>query len=336
MNEETASTVKSERRNEAMSGRIRKLKWKLLAVGVALFGLASPPFVSSAASAPIQKQGMVCTNGTLAAGTRTFNLKTSDGFIYTPEGNTIYSWGFTASGAVGAFQMPGPVLCANEGETVHHQSDQQPAGERLDGVPRPGGVTASGGACSPATDCLLAASAAPALGGTVTYSFPAGHPGTYLYESGTDQTLQVEMGLYGAIVVRPSGVGALGTCSTLGVASGPSYAYDSTRTAFDPCRENILILAEVDPDIHQKIEAEVESVTPVPIVADFTDRHPRYWLVNGRSFPDVIYANFVSWLPNQPYGGLVRVQPLDQTCNFGPSGLTGTPVTGFPAGWRHR
>jgi hypothetical protein len=76
-----------------MSGRIRKLKWKLLAVGVALFGLVSPPFVSRAGSAPIQKQGMVCTKGSLAAGTRTFNLKTSDGFIYTPEGNTVYSWG---------------------------------------------------------------------------------------------------------------------------------------------------------------------------------------------------------------------------------------------------
>ena len=30
--------------------------------------------------------------------------------------------------------------------------------------------------------------------------------------------------------------------------------------------------------------------------------HPRYWLINGRGFPDSIADNFASWLPNQPYG----------------------------------
>jgi hypothetical protein len=192
------------------------------------------------------------------------------------------------------------------------------------------GVSASGGSCPAPSDCLLVAAAAPATGGTVSYSFVAGNPGTYLYQSGTNQKLETEMGLYGAVVVRPSGMGTLGTCSSLNVASGPSYAYNAARTAFDPCRENILILSEVDPDIHETVENEVNA--SAPIAADFTNRTPRYWLVNGRSFPDVIYANFVNWLPNQPYGGLVRVQPLDTTCNFGPNGTTGTPIAGSPAG----
>ena len=45
---------------------------------------------------------------------------------------------------------------------------------------------------------------AAANGGTVTYSFVADHPGTFLYESGTDPDIQVRMGLFGALIVRPA------------------------------------------------------------------------------------------------------------------------------------
>src|SRR5207302_902463 len=49
---------------------------------------------------------------------------------------------------------------------------------------------------------LLGQEAAP--GGTVTYTFTATTPGTRAYYSGTQGDLQVEMGLYGAIIVLPS------------------------------------------------------------------------------------------------------------------------------------
>ena len=39
----------------------------------------------------------------------------------------------------------------------------------------------------------------------VTYSFVASQPGTYLYHSGTQASLQKDMGLVGAIIVRPTG-----------------------------------------------------------------------------------------------------------------------------------
>ena len=41
-------------------------------------------------------------------------------------------------------------------------------------------------------------------GGTVTYTFTASTPGTRAYYSGTQGDLQVEMGMYGAIIVLPS------------------------------------------------------------------------------------------------------------------------------------
>jgi len=45
---------------------------------------------------------------------------------------------------------------------------------------------------------------APASGGSATYSFVATHPGTFVYESGTNPDVQVPMGLFGALVVRPA------------------------------------------------------------------------------------------------------------------------------------
>ena len=38
----------------------------------------------------------------------------------------------------------------------------------------------------------------------VSYTFTAGEPGTYQYHSGTRPDLQVEMGMYGALIVRPT------------------------------------------------------------------------------------------------------------------------------------
>ena len=35
----------------------------------------------------------------------------------------------------------------------------------------------------------------------MTYTFTASNPGTYVYESGTDTGKQVQMGLYGALIV---------------------------------------------------------------------------------------------------------------------------------------
>ncbi len=271
-----------------MSGRIRKLGWKLALVAVG--ALALPALGLQAASAAPPKQGLVCTDGALAGTTRTFDLATSDGYIYTPDGNTVYSWGFTATAD---FQLPGPALCAKEGETVVvNLTNNLPVPVSIV-FPGQEGVSATGGSC-PAGACLFTREAA-ASGGTVSYTFSANRPGTYLYESGTNQPLEVEMGLYGALVIRP--------------ALGNQFAYDAARTEFDPAREQVLVLAEVDPVLHLTVERQVQAATPVRI--DPTTRHVRYYLVNGRGFPDTLYDNSVPWLPNQPYGALVRVQPVD-------------------------
>jgi FtsP/CotA-like multicopper oxidase with cupredoxin domain len=283
-----------------MSERTRKRKLQVLVLVGALLALIIPGLSAPVVSAPLLKQGMVCTDGTVMGTTRTFDVTTSDGYVYTPDGNTVYSWGY--SPGAGAFQLPGPVLCARQGETVVVNLTNGLPVKTSISFPGQEGVTSIGGSSG------LFTAEAGASGGTVSYSFIAGEPGTYLYESGTDPELQVEMGLYGGLVIRP--MSSTGSC-TAGVPAGSSYAYGAARTQFDPCRENMLILAEVDPEIHLAVERKVDLGQPVNV--DLTARHNRYYFVNGRSFPDTLYDNFVPWLPNQPYGSLVRVQPIDQT-----------------------
>ena len=48
--------------------------------------------------------------------------------------------------------------------------------------------------------------------------------------------------------------------------------------------------------------------------------HPRYWLINGRGFPDSIADNFASFLPTQPYGALARIYPYSPTTHPFPAG----------------
>ena len=60
-----------------------------------------------------ESEGMLCTNGTIVGGYRTFNLVATDGYTSEPDGNSIYDWSYGVMG--NGFQLPGPILCANTG-----------------------------------------------------------------------------------------------------------------------------------------------------------------------------------------------------------------------------
>jgi Multicopper oxidase len=246
---------------------------------------AAATMLATAGTAVAEPVGMVCTDGTLSGTTRTFDLTARAGADETPDGNSTLVWSYSPTG--GHFQAPGPVLCANQGETVRVQLHNGLSEPTSIAFPGQSGVSTSGGtADGPFTR-------EAAAGADVTYSFAAGSPGTYLYESGSDQTKQIEMGLYGALVIRPAG--------------HPDWAYGDSSTQFNPRREYILVLSEIDPDLHHAVE------TGGPY--DLNRLHNRYFTVNGREFPDTIQDNGVSWLANQPYGALVRLQPYDATKN---------------------
>jgi len=187
------------------------------------------------------------------------------------------------------------VLCANEGDTVTvilHNTLPEAASIVFPGQ---ADVLANGTPARPQLNgsgvMTSLTNTASANGGTVTYSFVATAPGTYLYESGTNPEKQVRMGLFGALIVRP--------------AVGADHAYNRPDSQFTPSEEFMVLLSEIDPFQHQAVEQGLSF--------NMNNYHPRYWLINGRGFPDSIADNYASWLPTQPYGSLASVLPYDAT-----------------------
>jgi FtsP/CotA-like multicopper oxidase with cupredoxin domain len=251
--------------------------------------------ITSAQSGPTD--GIVCTTGP------NFDLTTRTGYIGTPDGNVVYMWGYSSGNA--AFQHPSPVLCVNEGDTVTVILHNTLPYDVSIAFPGQENVLADGQPAQPqfnGTTLTTLTNVAAANGGSVTYSFVATHPGTFLYQSGTNPAIQVRMGLFGALIVRP--------------AAGRYFAYnDATQavtSAFNQATEGevMVLQSEIDPMLSQAVETAVSN-GGAPIVFNLNNYHPRYWLVNGRGFPDTVAPNFASWLPTQPYGALAHVQPQD-------------------------
>jgi FtsP/CotA-like multicopper oxidase with cupredoxin domain len=277
----------------------------------------------------------------------TFNLTATPAFLTQPDGQTVYSWGygcriapagFAPSAIAGAscstMQVPGPTLIVTEGQTVTvNLTNALPTPAGNTSILFPGfNVTTSGGVVG-----LLTKEAAP--GGTVTYTFTAGSPGTRAYYSGTQSDLQVEMGMYGAIIVLPSATPA--ACITGPAATGGSLrfsdangtaesfwgerdfrlaaaAYDNAKTCYD--REYLFQFAEMDPNIHNQALAQVTAkagclvTNPACRLEVPTEPyHPAYFLINGRSMPDDMDSNYAPQYPHQPYNGNPHMHPGELT-----------------------
>lgn len=269
-----------------------RIKWiglgvvLLLMLGVLAVGPLANIRPAAAQSGP--KVGIVCTYGP------SFTLDARSGYIVLPDGNTMYMWSYAPGG--GAFQYPGPVLCVNEGDTVTVVLNNNLSEATSIMFPGQENVLADGAPAQPQFDGggnLTSLTNAAAPGGSVSYSFVASKPGTYLYESGTSPEKQVRMGLAGVLIVRP--------------AMGADHAYNRADSQFTPEEEFLVFLSEIDPYQHQAAEQNRPF--------DLTKYHVHYWLINGRAFPDSIADNFASWLPNQPYGALARIHPYDATAH---------------------
>jgi hypothetical protein len=241
------------------------------------------------------------------APTRLFGLIAKHDFVSTSDGNSHYAWGYAhdfGDGKPFPMQFPGPTLLVTQGETVRITLKNELPVVVSAVFPGQQGVQA---VCTTTTLCangLLTKEIQK--GGTVEYSFVASQPGTYLYHSGTDPDLEVEMGLVGAIIVRPTGF-ARGT-----KGDHPNRkAYQQAGTNYD--RENLFVLSEMDPDFHWKVYGQIISAGPtaqlVGITADPTTIRPSIWFINGRNAPDTMLEDRVYWLPTQPYNALPRMHP---------------------------
>jgi hypothetical protein len=319
----------------------------LCATGASLVPLGGH---SQALQGDPMSQGMECTSGTTVGTDVTFNLTASDGYTSEPDGNAIYDWGYGAAGT--GFQLPGPVLCVYQGETVHVTlTNNLPVNTSIQ-FPGQTGVTVGTTEVGPVADgsgnlVSLVPEAAPTT--SITYNFTAGSAGTYLYESGSDPQLQVQMGLFGALVVRPANItiGAAdilaipyedgttpgqtnvdagmtpGDAATAATHAQCAYASPSDPTKCDPLAiyegadggENILLLSEIDPGVHTFMEQHLATPAKLNWNSYPVGYVAHYFMINGRSMPDTVAPNNAPWLPSQPYGALAHVQPWDPHTN---------------------
>ena len=208
--------------------------------------LGSIPATAAPARAPLAAT-LPATTCSLTGTTRTCHLYAKTGTLTLPAGSvpaSVTIWGY-ADTAGGAASLPGPMLIVNQGETVQvtlHNTLVEASSLAFPG------------------QTLTADTTGVASGGIKTYSFVASRPGTYLYEAGltADGQVQVAMGLFGALIVRPT--------ACLNCAYGASSAYND---------EALVVLSEIDP-----------AFNAAPATFNLRNYAPKYWLINGKAYPD--------------------------------------------------
>ena len=266
------------------------------------------------------------TGGT---GTVTFNLTAQPSYISQPDGESVYAWGYgcdpmqQAPGFLPAgisnqkcnsMQVPGPTLIVHENDVVTvNLSNGLPTAAGNTSILFPDFVVTPGGGVTG----LMTQEAAH--NGTVSYTFTASSPGTHAYYSGTQQDLQIEMGLYGAMIVLPANVP--GNCTTGYHASNltaeanwgesdfrlAAAAYDHPESCYD--REYLFQFSEMDPKIHSAALAQSTRTCTSCMIVATEPYHPAYFMINGRSMPDDMDPNYALEYPHQPYNGNPHMHP---------------------------
>ncbi len=228
-----------------------------------------------------------------------FSLFAKRDTIITGEGNSLLLWGYARS-STGRAQYPGPTLIVNQNDVVtvtltnSMPSTGTSSGQKASIVfPGQTGVVATCmGTLALCTDGLLTKEVARL--GVVQYTFTASRPGTYVYHSGTRPELQIEMGLVGVIIVRPTGYNP----------ASPT-AYGDGRSAYD--REGLFLLTEMDARIHDTVQ--FQGVAALAATDYLSDYFSGYWFINGRNAPDSMATAGSLLYPTQPYNAVPRMHP---------------------------
>jgi FtsP/CotA-like multicopper oxidase with cupredoxin domain len=275
----------------------------------------------------------------------TFNLTAQPAYLTQPDGRAIYSWGYGCNGAAAfaatlggasfpgqncpTMQVPGPTLIVTQGQTVTvNLTNGLPAAAGNTSILFPGFTLSSTTCSAGAVQGLLTCEAPP--GGQVTYTFTPSSPGTRAYYSGTQGDLQVEMGLYGAIIVLPSNIPSACTSGlrAANVAVEGNWgerdfrlaaaAYNNVNACYD--REYLFQFSEMDPTIHTQALAQVTAKAGCTagsagcsLIIPTEPYHPAYFMVNGRSMPDLMDPNYATEYPHQPYNGNPHMHPGELT-----------------------
>jgi FtsP/CotA-like multicopper oxidase with cupredoxin domain len=199
-------------------------------------------------------------------------------------GADITMWGYSSCTAAFATcsspSSPGPALTVPAGETVLtvHLLNKlaQPTSLVVNGLIKPMTPVWNTGATGNRPVTAVGNPAArvrsfdieTAVDAVVDYAWTGVKPGTYLYQSGTQPQVQVQMGLYGAVTKN---------AADLGISAAQAYAgvnYDNQATLF---------YSEIDPELHTAVATGVYGTVGGP--TSTFNYAPKYFLVNGKPYP---------------------------------------------------
>jgi len=239
------------------------------------------------------------------SGHTTFNFSARTDYLANPDGTYLLFWGFADDDGFnpiqGQTQYPGPTLILRQGDmvTIHLKNYlPEPVSMVFPGLEGPTTPVHDGGILRSLTHEVP-----PDAGVTTgTYTFTASQPGTYTYQSGTNMDRQLGMGLYGAIIVRPTMTDASCPPPTLLGAPPCRRAYETDDSIYH--REYLLILSEFDSRQHVAVEYGL-TYDPTDPIAD-------YWFINGRSAMDTLTDSYAPWIPSQPYDAIVSLHPAEK------------------------
>ena len=209
--------------------------------------------------------GAASNDAVRSAPTRVFHLYATDGYHRMADGATLYIWGYSLEDVPGTATLPAPTIEVNEGDRVEIVLTN--IGPSRPGVQRAAHtIHLHGLDVDQVNDGVPETGPSARVGESVTYRFTATHAGTYWYHCHVETVEHLTMGMYGALVVHP--------------ADGPGRAW-TDGPSYD--RAYTLLLSESDPSWSAAV-GEARRV-------ERTRFDPRYFFINGRSFPDTMAAS---------------------------------------------
>jgi FtsP/CotA-like multicopper oxidase with cupredoxin domain len=212
---------------------------------------------------------------------------------------------------LGTATLPAPIIDVNFGDdvfvTLSNVGNKDP-----NVAPDPHTIHLHGLKSATQNDGFNETAWAVPIGYTATYYFKAERPGTFMYHCHVEASEHIQLGMYGALIIRPAqrdeNAPSDYPANTQTVYGGGYNDYFDLGPDGKP-QEYIMLLSEIDPVWHEGVRTNFTNTSPgacngqfelpnnqggVPRCIDLTtfnptDFLPRYWLVNGRSFPDTLF-----------------------------------------------
>lgn len=212
-----------------------------------------------------------------AAWAESYDLVAGTTTVTMPDGKVVTIWGYGQCASNNAsfappcpIQVPGPQLTVTDGTlTVNLRNDlAEPTSIVINGqntimtpvwINQLGAQTGTGS--RPAGDYtsrVRSFTHEATVGGAAVYTWTGMKPGTFLYQTGTHPSKQVQMGLYGAATYND------------GNYPGVPFAQDV-----------VLLFSEIDPALHDAVANGTYGTDAYPSTIDY---QARYFLINGKPF----------------------------------------------------